>query len=115
MEKLQENCKPMEKINMLGKINSYGRHFTSIRILIATDHFHRIEDETLLCLEDLGYRIIVKEIGPCTQVIQHKLNPNDTSKEASTRDFPGFEDIQDKMPSKNTMESNYCINVGVYS
>ena len=38
-------------------------NFESMKMLITSDHFHRIESEILLQIEDMGYRVFVSEIG----------------------------------------------------
>ena len=87
---LWENFKKIAELRRrlicLGKPITRTDTFESMRILIATDHFHRIEAELLLHLEDSGYRLIVSKIGPCSQVIQ-------TPKEVTIEEVPGFEDM----------------------
>ena len=38
-------------------------NFESMKMLIASDHFYRIEGDVLLQIEDMGYRVFVSEIG----------------------------------------------------
>jgi len=52
---------------MLGKSIALTESFESMKMLIATDVFTRIEEEILLTLEDEGHRVIVREIATTFQ------------------------------------------------
>ena len=46
--------------------------FQWMRILIDTNHLRYIEEGLIRSIQHLGYRIIIKEIGPATHVIQNQ-------------------------------------------
>ena len=55
--------------NLWGRLISLGKSicrtdsFESMKMLIVTNSFHRIEEEILLQIEYAGYRVMVKEIS----------------------------------------------------
>jgi len=67
-------------------------------MLIETDILRRIEDEFIFNIEDLGFRIVVKEISLAPQVVQktHKFQFHQQQYEdaASNDGVPGFEDVE---------------------
>ena len=64
-------------------------------MLIETDILGRIENELILNIEGLGFRVFIREISFATQIIQqHHLHQQQTEEEAASNDeVPGFEDI----------------------
>ncbi|KAJ8423433.1 hypothetical protein Cgig2_010127 [Carnegiea gigantea] len=96
--------------NIWGKLISLGKSiartdsFESMKVLIVTDIFRTIEGEILLSLEDAGYRIMIKELGPAIQVLSNGPMPtNPPSMEAmgSNDGVVGFEDLEDVVASEN--------------
>ncbi|KAJ8445979.1 hypothetical protein Cgig2_001297 [Carnegiea gigantea] len=78
----------------LGKAIAHIDSFESMKVLIATYCFTRIEEEILFTLEDEGHRVIVREIGPTVQQYFSGLTKHVKANE-STSGPPGFEDIED--------------------
>ena len=86
---------------MLGKSIALTESFESMKMLIATDVFTRIEEEILLTLEDEGHRVIVREIATTfQQYISGILNQTPGNKYIC--DPPGFEDIEDGHSEQNS-------------
>jgi len=67
-----------------------------MRLLIETDILVRIDDEFILTIEDLGFRVLVREISHASQFFQKPLHFNNQQEEddASNDGIPGFEDIE---------------------
>jgi len=69
--------------------------FESMRLLIETDILLTIKGDFILTLEDLCYRVIVREMGTVSQVSQgpyfYNLKPGEDV--GSNDEIPGFEDI----------------------
>lgn len=53
--------------------------FESMRILIDTDRLHSIEDELILSIEDVGYKIMIKEAS-CVIAPQIKISTSSSMK-----------------------------------
>jgi len=64
-----------------------------MKILIVTDHFHTIEADFILSLEDSDYRIKVKEISPGVRIIQSSIPTMGTTN--SSDEALGFEDVNE--------------------
>jgi len=54
----------------LGKPIIRTDSFESMKVLIATDILRSIQCDLTLHIEDLGFRVLVKEIGPASQAFQ---------------------------------------------
>ena len=73
-----------------------------MKVLIVTDVLRTIHCDLILNIEDLGYRILIREIGPVLQTIQTgQTSPSSPSMEAmdSNEGVLGFEDIEDEVAS----------------
>jgi len=72
--------------------------FETMTILIQTDILRRIEDEIIFHIEDLGFRIVVKELSLVSPVLQkaHNLyfHVQHDEDAASNEGVPGFEDVE---------------------
>ena len=115
--------------NFKGIANSWGRlinlgksfvrtdSFESMKILIVNDHFHRIEANFILSLEDSGYRIKVKEISLDVQLIQSStptmgatdssdgvLGSEDVNEVASTDDREASDSRRNDMSDEQALE-----------
>jgi len=93
----------------LGQIIERAEFFESMKVLIDTGIFNTIEGEVLLQIENLGFKIKVREVGSFIKVT-HKVH-------ASTRASPmevtdsndgvvGFVDIDDEEAAKDEFHSN---------
>jgi len=72
--------------------------FESMKVLIVTDILRTIHCDLILNIEDLGYRILIREISQAVQAIQTvQTSPSSQSMEAmdSNNGVLGFEDIED--------------------
>ena len=73
-----------------------------MKVLIVTNVLRTIHCDLILNIEDLGYRILIREIGPVLQTIQTvQTSPSSPSMEAmdSNEGVLGFEDIEDEVAS----------------
>ena len=96
----------------LGKPIARTDSFDSMKIIVETDRMHSIKGDIILTIEDLGFRIVVKEVGPAIQVIQ-KIQPRSTHPLEATDSNDGvlgFEDIEDEVLSGADMAINDRIN-----
>jgi len=66
--------------------------FESMRLLIETNILVRIDDDFIFTLGDLGFRVIVREIGPAYQSVQCSHHSGEDAH--SNGEIPGFEDIE---------------------
>jgi len=70
-----------------------------MRLLIETSFLRRIDDELILNIEDLGFRVFVREISSATQITQkpflHHQQPIEDEDAASNDEVPGFEDLDE--------------------
>jgi len=73
-------------------------NYESMKILVATDQFYRIEGDILLQIDDHGYRVIVSEIGAYVPSAQ---SCNDSTNEVGL----GIEAIQDNV-TKDVQRNN---------
>ena len=66
-----------------------------MKILIETDILAFIEDDFILTIEDLGFRMHVREISPAGAIIQNASNDSSHIDEdiESNNEVPGFEDV----------------------
>ena len=46
-------------------------HFESMKMLLTTRIFKRIEEEILLSIEDEGFRVTVKKVGSVLSTVHH--------------------------------------------
>ena len=69
--------------------------FDSMKVLIETDRLSFIEDDFILHIEDLGYRVHVKEVVSAGVVHQNVTSPQAQEDEniESNSEVPGFEDV----------------------
>ena len=70
--------------------------FDTMKLLIETDIMSYIEDHFILIIDDLGYRIYVKEVnivGPVIQNVQANKFHHDREDVESNYEVPGFEDV----------------------
>ena len=82
----------------LGKSIARTDSFNSMKVLIDTGILTSIEGDVILHLEDQGYRIKVKEVGPVFQVGQAPLvsSPSPSAEAMdSNNGVVGFEDLED--------------------
>jgi len=82
----------------LGKSIARTDSFNSMKVLIDTGIFNSIEGDVILHLEDSGYRLKVKEVGPVFQVGQSPLvsSPSPSAEAMdSNNGVVGFEDLED--------------------
>jgi len=80
----------------LGKPIARTDTFESMRLLIETNILVRIDDDFIFTLGDLGFRVIVRKIGPAFQTLQRPYFSSRHSDEVadSNGEIPGFEDIE---------------------
>ena len=79
-----------------------------MKVLIATDILHTIHCDVILHIEDLGFRVLVKEIGLATQaslVVQSSKSPSTLEAMDSNGGVLDFEDIDDGTTSEAEGES----------
>ena len=70
--------------------------FDSMKLLIETDIMSYIDEVFILTIEDLGFRINVREVsiaGPMFQTIQASKSHHDGEDAESNYEVPGFEDV----------------------
>jgi len=60
----------------LGKSIAKTDTFESMRLLIETNILVRIDDDFVFTLEDMGFRVIVREISPASQIYQKPYHSN---------------------------------------
>ena len=90
----------------LGKAISRTDSFESMKMLIVTDVFNRIDQDVILNLGDGGYRLMIREIGTAVQIVHNDCFPfTNTPIENmdSSGDIPGFEDLQANFEVENDM------------
>jgi len=80
----------------LGKPIARTDTLQRMRLLIETNILVRIDDDFILTLGDLRFRVIVREIGPASQILQrpHFSNPHPKEVADSNDELPGFGDIE---------------------
>ena len=83
----------------LGKAIARTDSFASMRMLIETDVLLFIEKEIILRIEELGYKVIIREVGSVSQIIQQvqQVSISQAEDTDSNKDVIGFEDIEDNM------------------
>ena len=66
-----------------------------MRLLIETDILFFIEGDFILTIEELGFRVIVREVGSVSQTMQrpHHSKSHPEAGADSNEEVPGFEDI----------------------
>ena len=73
--------------------------FETMTMLIETDILRRIEEEFIFNIEDLGFRVVVREISLAAQMVQksHQFQFQQQPYEdaASNDGVPGFEDVEE--------------------
>ena len=86
----------------LGNSTITAESFESMRVLIATDIFRRIDAELLLHLDHCGYRVFIREVGTVCQAgraqahnKQYARMDGEESNNGSISNVPGFDDIGD--------------------
>ena len=75
-----------------------------MKVLIVTNNFRTIEGKILLSLEDAGYRIMIKELGPTIQVLGNGPtleNPPSIEAIGSNDGVVGFGDLEDVVAFEN--------------
>jgi len=90
--------------------------FESMKVLVVTDIFQRIEDNLILVIGDEGYRIFITEIGPALPISQRNCSsPSNPAMENqdSNNDVPGFEDLDDELAEGNDVAQSDLRNVVV--
>lgn len=63
----------------LGKSISRTDTFESMKVLVVTDRLHSIQGDLILQLEDSGYSISIKEVGPSMHITQNVLSKSKSS------------------------------------
>jgi len=97
------------RIICLGESIARTDSFDSMKVLIDTDRFYTIEAYVILSIEDSGYRLKMKEVGPSVQVLQPAHIPcSSPLAEAmdSSHRVVGFEDLDDEVALEDDMECN---------
>ena len=79
----------------LGRSTSFTDSFESMRVLIATKSFQRIESEILLQLGSCGYRIKITEADMVSHPSGRYQNHLSSYHSTEEKDIPGFEDVED--------------------
>jgi len=94
----------------LGKPISRMDSFESMKMLIVTNIFSRIEEEILLTIEDLGYRVTVKELGSVISAVhqyQSIPHPIPAVNKDPNSDVPGFEDVHEDHPETSNASCSH--------
>ena len=83
----------------LGKSIARTDTFDSMRMLVETDILFFIENDFVLTIEELGYRVVVREIGSVSQVLQQakQIETHHAEDTDSTKGVLGFEDIEENV------------------
>ncbi|KAJ8431257.1 hypothetical protein Cgig2_011110 [Carnegiea gigantea] len=80
--------------------------FESMKMLIVTDVFNRIDQDIFLNSGNGGYRLMIREIGTAVQIVHNDCIPfTNTPLEnmESSGDIPGFEDLMASLEADNDM------------
>ncbi|KAJ8445424.1 hypothetical protein Cgig2_031237 [Carnegiea gigantea] len=90
----------------LGKAISRTDSFESMKMLIVTDVFNKIDQDTVLNLGDGDYRLMIREIGTAVQIVHNDYIPfpnTPLENMDSSGDIPGFEDLMASLEADNDM------------
>ena len=90
----------------LGKAISRTDSFASMKMLIVTDVFNRIDQDIVLNLGDGSYRLMIHEIGTAVQIVHNECIPfTNTPLENMnlSGDIPGFKDLMASLEADNDM------------
>ncbi|KAJ8425219.1 hypothetical protein Cgig2_015695 [Carnegiea gigantea] len=85
--------------------------FESARILIVTNILHTIYCDLILSIGDLGYRVLIREIGPTIQAIQTVQTSSSSSSMEAMDSNEGPEHHAYQPPSFGTNANDYANNV----
>ena len=108
-ENLKKIANIWGKLICLAKPIIRTKSFESMKLFIITDILRTIHCDLILNIEDLGYRILIREIGPAIQAIQTiPTSPSSPSMEAmdSNEGVLGFEDIEDDVASADVAQDD---------
>jgi len=87
-----------------------------MRLLVETDILFFIEGDFILTIEELGFRVIVKEVGSVSQLVQ-KVHHSETQPDEDTdssQEVLDFEDIGDNVePAANIGSQNQRTVIGL--
>ena len=87
-----------------------------MRLLVETDILFFIEGDFILTIEELGFRVIVKEVGSVSQLVQ-KVHHSETQPDEDTdssQEVLGFEDIGDNVePAADIGSQNQRTVIGL--
>jgi len=75
-----------------------------MKVLIATDRFHRINSEIVFTLGYCGYKVTIREVStsyPVNQVPHYNPSHTKVEDKDSASDIPGFEDISEDDETSN--------------